>query len=196
MPEDCMHMTTMEVTHSRTYEEIQAIVSKASNAFPGIANYTANHRARLVKPYLGFDSTAIALSYLPAAGEPSNDKKAKEHPYTYHHLRRDLFNKCTEAGIEVQSRYVALSAHLTMARFIDQKDFVLEGTNKLDLEKVKRFIAVIEDINEWLERNYWPNIDGDVSAGTEWVAGEGTVVVREGQLWYGGGHTLYEGEGF
>lgn len=185
-----MHMTALEVTHSRTDSEIQHIISQAKDALPAIADFTYDHRARLIQPYLGFDSTAIALSYLPAAAGASDD-------YTYHHLRRDLFAKCAEAGIDVQSRYVATSAHLTMARFINQKEFVKPGTDELDPEKVKKFIAVLEEINQWLEKIYWPTVTGSVPAGGEWLVGEDRgLTVREGQLWYGGGKSLHEGRGF
>jgi vesicle-fusing ATPase len=195
MPEDCMHMTAMEVTHSRTDEEIKGIISKFNKSFPEVADYTYHHRARLVKPCLGFDSTAIALSYLPAAADPSETDR--DDSYTYHHLRRDLFNKCTEAGIDVQSRYVALSAHLTMARFINQKDFEAKGSDKLDPEKVKRLVSVIEDINAWLETEFWGIEQGIINPGGEWLVGEDRgLTVREGQLWYGGGNSLYEGRGF
>jgi len=34
-----------------------------------MTDYTLTHRARLIKPMLSYDGAALALSFLPAAGE-------------------------------------------------------------------------------------------------------------------------------
>ncbi len=68
----------------------------------------------------------IAVSFLPAAGEtvvspppvaPEPDHQAYlSDEYTYHHLRRDIFDIAREAGVDVGSRYVVPSAHITLGR--------------------------------------------------------------------------------
>lgn len=183
MPPDNLHMTALEITHSLTAPEIEALVSSMQPIAETMANYTSTHRARLVKPVVSFDSQALALSYLPAAGEPG--RSTEEDKYSYHHLRRDLYAQAQEGGIKVGSRYVVPSAHLTIGRFIKKQDF--------DMQK---FVAVVDEINAWLEEEFWPKEDG-IRAGGEWVVGEEKgLEFRKGRLWYGGGERVYLGEGF
>lgn len=118
---------------------------------------------------------------------------------TYHHLRRDLYRKCEANGIKVDSRYVVPSAHLTVGRFIDDTD--LSGPNdasRADPEKMKSFVQKIEEINAWLQRDFWP--DGKTTRipdGGEWMVGEEKGLdFRQGTLWYGGGETILLGRGY
>jgi hypothetical protein len=203
MPQQSLHMTALEINHSLTAPEIAALVSQfPASTLETMSNHTQTHRARLVKPLLSYDSQALALSFLPAAGEPrttissASPSSALSNPerklpdsdtYTYHHLRRDLFAQATRAGVKVGSRYVVPSAHLTIARFVREQDFEAEG-----------FVRVIEGVNEWLVRDFWPKCDDGIKEGGEWVVGEEKgLEVRKGTLWYGGGgETVVLGEGF
>lgn len=193
MPSDCLHMTALEVTHSQTADEIEALVAKLLPSAAEIADATFHHRARLVKPLVSFDSQALALSFLPASGETG--RSAGEDAYTYHHLRRDLHSQVESAGVKVASRYVIPSAHLTIARFIDKREF--EGQNgKVDGSKCTALIKVIDNLNAWLEAEYWPK-EGPIKKGGEWIVGEGKGLdCRKGTLWYGGGETVHLGKGF
>jgi len=185
MPPTSLHMTALEITHSLTSPEIEALVSQMQPILSPMANHTKTHRARLVKPVISFDAQALALSFLPAAGEPG--RSLDEDTYSYHHLRRDLFAQAHAGGIKVGSRYVVPSAHLTIARFIKTQDFEMEG-----------LMGVVGELNEWLEREFWPTEEGGVRDGGEWVVGEEKgLEVRKGTLWYGsGGETMLVGEGF
>jgi hypothetical protein len=69
MPRDCQHITALEVTHSKTAEEIQTLVEQMREKAPAITDYTVKHRVRLIKPTIGYDASALALSFVPAAGE-------------------------------------------------------------------------------------------------------------------------------
>jgi hypothetical protein len=184
MPPTSLHMTALEITHSLTMPEIEALVTQMQPLLSPMANYTKTHRARLVKPVISFDAQAFALSFLPAAGEPG--RSLDEDKYSYHHLRRDLFAQAHAGGIKVGSRYVVPSAHLTIARFIKPQDFEMEG-----------LMRVVGELNEWLEREFWPK-EGGIKDGGEWVVGEEKgLEVRKGPLWYGsGGETVLVGEGF
>ena len=82
-------MTALEITHSLTAPEIEAFVPQMQPILSAMANFTNTHRARLVKPVVSFDAQALALSFLPAAGEPG--RSLDEDKYSYHHLRRELF---------------------------------------------------------------------------------------------------------
>ena len=182
-------MTAIEVTHSLTAPEIEDLVQTLRPAAREIADFTVDHRARLVKPMVSFDAQALAFSLLPAAGE--GEREVVEDRYTYHHLRRDLFDKIQTAGVQVASRYVVPSAHLTIGRFITTKDFEEDAT------KMEQLVARIEEINEWLEREYWPREEGSVPAGGAWMVGEEKGLdFHKGRLWYGNGEGVVLGKGF
>ncbi|KAK3724526.1 hypothetical protein LTR37_001150 [Vermiconidia calcicola] len=192
MPPMNLHMTAMEVAHSYSPGEIDALVSKLKPEMAEIANYTLDHRARLVKPMVSYDAQALALSFLPAVGE--GDRPPEIDSYTYHHLRRDLFSKIQAAGVKVASRYAIPSAHLTIGRFITKRHFET-ANGDVDHSRVVKLVAAIEDINEWLQAEYWPKDEG-IKAGGEWIVGEERgLEARKGKLWYGGGERLYLGEG-
>ncbi|UKZ73038.1 hypothetical protein TrVFT333_000677 [Trichoderma virens FT-333] len=177
MPTHRMHMTTLEITFSKTPQEIDSLVSVIRPAAPSIASYTHTHRSRLVKPMISYDLSAFALSFLPASDD-----------YTYHHLRRDIFDKVKEAGVEVGSRYQVPSAHITLGRYMTDEEHDTP-------EKREKWVKVIDDINAWLEKQVWDQQDAQFIG--EWVVGqERGLDVRNGALWYGGGRTIVLGEGF
>lgn len=188
-------MTALEITHSLTSPEIHALVEKIAPRMQEITDYTFSHRARLVKPTISFDAQALALSFLPAAGEEGGE--ANDDAYTYHHLRRDLFALASETGVEVASRYVVPSAHLTIGRFIESSDFETED-GEVDGGKVAKMVEAIEEINEWLREEYWPLEGKAIKEGGEWIVGEEKGLdFRQGALWYGnGGETVRLGKGF
>ena len=201
MPLDNLHMTVMEVAHSKTKDEIASLIETLQAHCKEIADHTNTHRARLVKPLLSYDTAALALSFVPAAGESlSHGRTLEDDTYTYHHLRRDTYAALTEAGIQVGSRYVVPSAHLTIARFNSPNFFggdPLDGSVTLDIKKRKHWIHEIEMINKWLEAEFWPEEGELIKPGGEWIVGEEKGLdFRNGTLWYGGGDTIYLGEGF
>ncbi|KHN99429.1 RNA ligase/cyclic nucleotide phosphodiesterase [Metarhizium album ARSEF 1941] len=199
MPTHRMHMTALEVAFSKTSREIGELVSALGPRVADIASYTRLHRARLVKPMVCYDTSAVAVSFVPASGEEplSPPPTAPDAPpdavtqgdgYTYHHLRRDLFDKVHEAGLHVGSRYQVPSAHVTLGRFLD-------GADHDTAEKRAVWVKAIEDINQWLEKDVWDNKHAEYIG--EWVVGhEKGLDARSGTLWYGGGRTILLGEGF
>ena len=137
---------------------------------------------------LSYDSAAVALSFVPAAatttteGESADGEGEEEPNYTYHHLRRDIYNLCKSTGVQIASRYTVPSAHLTIARFLTQRDILpsssssssshsqeahhnddtideLDETYKpaIDHEKLHRLVGKLEGLNLWLQREYWPS---------------------------------------
>ena len=188
MPLEKLHLTVMEVTHSKTPTEISHLVDKMHDHIPYMCDYPSHHRCRLVKPALGYDGAAIALSFLPAAGEGPFSTYHADDAYTYHHLRRDMYNLCGASGVEVASRYVLPSAHLTIARFVNQ-DLHTEGT-------VGNLVAEIERINATLQETTWGG-SSESQELLEWVVGESKgLVCRKMKVWYGDGESEYEGKGF
>ena len=192
MPLGCLHMTVLEIAHSRSETEIAAMVKTMEEKIPEITDLTFGHRARLVKPMLSYDAAAIALSFVPAAGKsPKINHKPNNDAYSYHHLRRDVYALSKDTGVEVASRYVVPSSHLTIARFVTQKDFAKDEEEGLDPEKVVKLVRKLEEINEELESHYWPKDAG------VWIVGEQKGLdCRKGTVWYGGGQTEHLGRGF
>ena len=191
-------MTTLEITHSLTAPEIEALVGALSPSAKLITDYTVDHQARLVKPMISYDASAIALSFVPASGEIVPGSPTYDNFYTYHHLRRDIYSLSRAAGVTVASRYTVPSAHLTIARFVTQEDFVSRDASSLsyDPHKMKKWVDAIESINNWLVENYWPKVDNTIPESGQWIVGrEKGLDFRKGTLWYGGGETVRLGRG-
>ena len=166
------------------------------SAIEKLTDYPFYHRARLIKPILSYDGAAVALSFLPAAGEslpsnPSQEERSKEDDkFTYHHLRRDLFNIARSTGVSIDSRYVVPSSHITVCRFLTQSDHD-------DAEKMTKWFETIDEVNRWLENEFWPKEGEERDLEAEWLVGDGKGLdCREGALWYGGGITVRLGRGF
>ncbi|KAK8151053.1 RNA ligase/cyclic nucleotide phosphodiesterase [Phyllosticta citrichinensis] len=224
MPPSSLHMTALEITHSQPPDAISPLIETLRPHLATITSYTSTHRARLIKPLLSFDASALALSFLPAAGEglvrtasspathdnAGRPRSAADDAFSYHHLRRDLYDLASRAGVAVGSRYVVPSAHLTIARFIEAGDFFVDGDEAkgVDGARVQALMRTVEEINAWLKKEFWPRDESDedvegeglkgIRAGGEWVVGEGKGLdCRMGTLWYGGGgETVMLGEGF
>ncbi|KAE8448094.1 hypothetical protein EG329_009859 [Mollisiaceae sp. DMI_Dod_QoI] len=198
MPLINLHLTALEITHSLTEPEIEVIISKLGQAtIESMTDYTYHHRARLVKPMISYDGAALALSFLPAAGENlprkqnngSDERTQEDDSFTYHHLRRDLFNIAKQT-VPINSRYVVPSSHITIGRFLTQEDHDSP-------EKMVLFIKMIEEINSWLQEEYWPKDGERRKEDREWIVGqEKGLDFRQGTLWYGSGTTVRLGKGF
>ncbi|KAH8199521.1 hypothetical protein TruAng_006334 [Truncatella angustata] len=197
MPLHRMHITTLEITFSKTPEEVHSIKKVLEPAVPTVANYTLRHRARLVKPLISYDLSAFAMSFLPASNEPNisppptaleTGEVEEGDQYSYHHLRRDVWDLAKKAGITVDSRYIVPSAHITLGRYLTDEEHATP-------EQRKKWVDTIDEINQWLEKEVW-NQDGADLIG-EWLVGqEKGLDVRVGTLWYGGGRSVLTGEGF
>ncbi|KAL5612203.1 hypothetical protein BROUX41_000257 [Berkeleyomyces rouxiae] len=215
MPTHNMHMTVAEVAFSQPPAQIAALVQHLRPHAAALAHTSYTHRARLVRPLLSFDTSAFALSFVPASGEPllaprmaamtaaslpapapEAQPAAHDDAYTYHHLRRDVFARLLDTGVRPAPRYQVPSAHITLGRFISggaggDGD---PGT-PVAAEDAQRWVRCVEEINEWLRATYWANDDVDSSG--EWIVGqERGLDVRYGPVWYGGGKTVVMGEGF
>ncbi|THC92352.1 hypothetical protein EYZ11_008168 [Aspergillus tanneri] len=205
-PSHFLHITTLEIAAARTPKEIEDIVAtiKGSGVLPDLADYTFHKRTRLIKPIVSYDATAMGLSFVPAAGEGNTARMyvTGDNNYTYHHLRRDLFDQVTATGVELKPRYIAPSAHITIARFITQDGFLLDGSSKdgdhtVNHECVAALVEKIEQINEELREKYWPRQDGGMSSKGEWLVGQGEgLELQKGVSWYGGGEKVFVGRGF
>ncbi|OQD85120.1 hypothetical protein PENANT_c011G05513 [Penicillium antarcticum] len=187
MPAENLHTTILEVAHSLTETQIddlaQTLKTSTAITLSQLSDHPISHQSRLLKPMVSFDSSAMALSFAPAAGESSTDQSSgHDDQYTYHHLRRDIFDMVRKAGIPVASRYIVPSAHVTIARFITQDGFQVSG--HVDHSRVKMLVDKIGEVNKKLETIYWPQTDGNQPAKGEWVVGQDKgLVIRRGRLW-------------
>ncbi|KAJ5365099.1 Ribosomal protein L44e [Penicillium concentricum] len=174
VPSNHLHMTTLEIRSSLTGSEIDEIASslEMSGSVAELANYTLTHRARLVKPVISYDISAVALSFVPAAGEEDHcEYSGKDDQFTYHHLRSDLYNIVTQSGCPIAARYTVPSAHITIGRFIAPSS-PQEGESDSPKEfekKASQLVDKIEDLNHELRSNVWRRL-GDPSQG-QWVIG-------------------------
>ncbi|KAJ5986673.1 Ribosomal protein L44e [Penicillium sp. IBT 35674x] len=111
-PQDYLHITTSELLNAKKSNEVDDMMAIFQQKLPleETVNYTLTHSPRLVRPMVSYDATAVALSFVPAA-ETDKDR------YTYHHLRRDLWDIVSESGCQLGARYIVPSAHVTIGRY-------------------------------------------------------------------------------
>jgi hypothetical protein len=62
-------------------------------------HYVLGHRAHLIKPFLCFDTSALALTFVPATREVIDVESSDQDEYTYQHLQRDVHSLAIETGI-------------------------------------------------------------------------------------------------
>ncbi|EAW25191.1 uncharacterized protein NFIA_106800 [Aspergillus fischeri NRRL 181] len=186
-PQDCLHMTVLVVAYYLTPGELAATVPRLMPSLRKVAGFHEAHRARLVKPRLSFSDSGVALSYVPAAGEITDDR-AMDESYTYLHLRRDIFNLCRGQVLDVNAQHPPTSCHITVARFVTTEDH--SSGSKPDHTAIAAWVSAIEKINEMIAMEYWPR-GGTAPEAGNWIIGEDRGLdIREGTTWYGGGRSL------
>lgn len=203
MPLNHLHITTLEIASAQTAAEIERILIllKQDLALEEIVNYPCYHEARLIRPMVSFDNSAIALSFVPAPSEEvPNHCSVKHNDYTYHHLRRDLYDIVASSNHPIACRYIVPSAHVTIARFITQEGFLLENNTAeqriMDVKIVSLLVKTIESINKGLKMKYWHADDESGPSNGEWIVGQDTgLELTKGRSWYGNGDKVLVGEG-
>ncbi|KAK7204511.1 RNA ligase/cyclic nucleotide phosphodiesterase [Myxozyma melibiosi] len=164
MPQNCLHMTALEIVHSKPDSYVNSVVAQLQ---PHLDHLLAPLPAPLlVKPILSYDQNALAISFVP-----EEHSSSQSDWYTYQHYRRDLCDIVQrKAGITVDSRYHFPSAHVTIARFVKP----LSGP-------VEKWIDALDAINEWIASS-------ETTKNIRWVVGEERgSECRCGLIWYGGG---------
>ncbi|KAF8446631.1 RNA ligase/cyclic nucleotide phosphodiesterase [Terfezia claveryi] len=184
MPRDNLHITALEVTHSTTYSAVESLLGSIGRPLlEKMVAWPKGKGVRLGKPLLSYDKAALAISFLPLEG-------GKNKSYTYHHLRRDLWGILEKGGFDVDSRYIVPSAHVTVGRFFRTESTEgVEEPGAVQME-MKRWIRVIDSINDWLEKegdNYMRGENGEADPFWEM---DSPLVLRKGRLWYGGGDSV------
>ncbi|KAJ5668915.1 Ribosomal protein L44e [Penicillium macrosclerotiorum] len=185
-PLENLHMTTLEMMSARTESEVNTVVSflQQKSVCQDTVDYTVAHRARLVRPIVSYDASALALSFVPAAGGPTSGMNSLKDVYSYHHLRRDLYDMMTQAGCEIGARYTVPSAHVTIARFIRPVGGSPDGAKESDYlcERATNLVAKVEEINQILSSDDWQRFGSPVDG--EWVVGqEKGLELIKGRSW-------------
>ncbi|KAI0033947.1 60S ribosomal protein L44 [Vararia minispora EC-137] len=170
MPLNRLHLSLLEIVHSTTPAIVAEYVDQLGPHLSRLLAYLQTHPTRLFRPRLACDVSSLVLKFLPVVEASSS--------YTYHHLRRDLFDQMVALGIRMHPRYIVPSAHVTVARFVYSSDFETDG--EFDGEKMSKWWALIDEINAWLaslsdDKSSW-SIDG--------------IECRTGTQWYGGGESI------
>ncbi|KAF5096379.1 hypothetical protein D0Z00_002803 [Geotrichum galactomycetum] len=160
MPRDCQHMSLLEITHSVSPQEVDALLTRLKPNLEQILHL--NRGTTLCRPLVCFDASAVALTFVPVDSEP----------YTYTHLRADIFDRVRQS-VPIASRYQVPSAHIALVRFME----------KITDDQVTLFLDTIDRINRELEH----------STLTWTVGSENGLSCRCGRIWYGGGWTEFVG---
>lgn len=101
-PVSDLHLTLVEFCHSRSAEEAEHIAARVR---PKLNVVLANAAPpRVDSPTLVFNSTAVALNFLPIDTRLQN-------------LRRRIFAEVSDEDFSLNSRYMPISAHITLMRY-------------------------------------------------------------------------------
>jgi len=101
-PETDLHLTLLEICHSRSPEELSVIVQKLSSSIPLL--FQSVDSIHLDSPEVVFDAHACALAFLPC---DNNLQRC-----------RTAFVEILDKSISPYSRYLPNSAHVTVMRYI------------------------------------------------------------------------------
>lgn len=197
MPPENLHMTTLEMVSGKEQPDVDEVTTflQAHAPLQELVNYTLTHRARLGRPIVSYDASALALSFLPIFENTENGDGTEDGSYSYHHLRRDLYDRVTQSGCQIGARYCVPSAHITIARFVIPVGSTHEEELAALEERVIKLVERLEDINEELRSYDWKRF-GSPSRG-EWNVGqEQGLELNKGVAWYGTGEKVLIGQGF
>lgn len=121
-----LHITLMDVQTRAPPAEIEQLVLRMRPHVEAIVGRVKGPFT-LTRPKLMLDKNAIALTWVPAdtLDDDPNMPTLAQAPHNgvqsrYNHLqcRYDLYQGCASAGFTPHMRYVSLSAHCTLARFL------------------------------------------------------------------------------
>jgi hypothetical protein len=98
-----LHLTLLEICHSRSPQELFVIVQKLSTSIPLL--FQSVDSIHLDSPEVVFDTHACALGFLPSDNNLQRCRTA-------------FVGILEKSGISLYSRYLANSAHVTVMRYI------------------------------------------------------------------------------
>lgn len=161
VPEADLHLSVLELSHRHSVDHLRGVLREIGTermaAMLGVPA-ALDDKPGLVRPRLSFDRLGLSLGVVPSAAAAS---------LTYHHLRADLQRRALESGIAIDTCYTALSAHITIARFV--RDGLLEAAGGDE-----KLLELVRGVNEELDEDF-----GGIPEG---AAGEWKVEELELQL--------------
>ena len=164
--------------------------------------HSGENRSKVDEFTAGGNETRHKTSFTLIADEPEMLLGADNGANPVEHLLHALASCVTTStvyhaaarGIAVEEVESTLEGELDLRGFLGLDAAIRNGYQGI---RMKLFIKGIEDINRWLEKDYWPNGKGGRREDAEWIVGqEKGIDCREGALWYGGGRTVRLGKGF
>ena len=131
-----LHLTLVEICHSRAEEEAQHLASAVQSIVPFFLERQQQPAAVLDDPVLIHDSSGAALNFLP------RDEQLQ-------HLRQALRDELALHGITITSRYAPTSAHITLLRYV-----------KPLTTQVEKWVEILQDekstmLAAWPLRSVW-----------------------------------------
>lgn len=150
-PPENLHMTLLEVAHSRPEKEIESLVHVLKPKMEAI-NSIAAEGPVLKHPLLCYDANALALSF--TSSNPTHTK-----------LRETLYDFATRNGVDILPRYAGPSAHITIARF----------KQPLSAEDVNHMLETIASTNNFMPNHEWKITSASLSSGLIWYGQQGTM---------------------
>ncbi|KAL2192215.1 hypothetical protein P885DRAFT_48207 [Corynascus similis CBS 632.67] len=155
VPKGDIHLSVLELSHRHSIDYLRGVLRKiGTERIETMLRVPSSldEKPSLVRPQLSFDKLGFALSVVPSIATP----------FTYHHLRADLQRRALESGIAIDTCYTALSAHVTIARFVMDGLLEEEGANE-------KFLELVKAVNRELGEEYGRVPEG---AASEWRVGE------------------------
>jgi hypothetical protein len=173
IPAEDMHLSIVEISHRHDVPFLRKVHSFLGDhlllKLLSVISSPEREPLRLIKPMLLFDKSGVALSFVPAVADN-----------TYHHLRTQLHTMLLETGMAIDTCYTAPIAHITIARFVDDRLFIpCPDWPKTKEEQLHAWEDLISAVNRDLRRKYWG--EGNEAA-FEWVVGK--ELGLEAQLGY------------
>lgn len=110
-PSTDLHLTLVEICHSRTTSDAKRI---AEGILPQINFVLENLSSpKLDSPMLTFSARGVALNFLPS-------------DHTLQNIRCSIRERLRQIGFPIAARYEATSAHLSLMRYISSLQNILE----------------------------------------------------------------------
>lgn len=104
-PPGDIHLTLVEICHSRTLSEARTLAESVLGAMGDLLAEASPFW--LDCPQLGFDEGGVALSFMPVGDALQS-------------TRRSIIKRLEQLGVGAQSRYPAQSAHMTLMRYTNR----------------------------------------------------------------------------
>lgn len=161
-PPSHLHVTVYEITHSKTPQQLQPLVSAIRSHGLRLFEALPVERVKFDAPLVNFDTAAVAVTFLPVNVDG----------YSIAAFRSELAGRLSELGVEWDGRYVAPTAHVTIARFVKPE---------LQNATMEQWLLKLDELREQCQQ--WEG---------GWCLADARLQVMTDKSWYGGGTVVTE----